>query len=104
MTPGPPLDALQEGDFAPHVGTPFRLQRPQGGALELVLVEVKAHPYLPAPPGRRPGFSLTFQCAEPRPMPQAIYRLEHDRLGTLEVFVVPLGPHQGGMRYEAVFN
>ncbi|HEX6737823.1 MAG TPA: hypothetical protein VF310_06120 [Vicinamibacteria bacterium] len=102
---GRPLDQLEQGDFTPHVGTTFRLQRPQGDPLELVLVEVNAHSYLPAQAGRRQGFSLTFRCAEPRPVPQAIYRLDHDQMGTLEVFVVPLGPHQGGgMRYEAVFN
>jgi hypothetical protein len=98
-----PLDALQEGDFTALVGTPFRLGRPEG-PLELILTEVRAHPYLPPAPGRRPGFSLTFRCEDPQPVPQAIYRLEHGQMGTLDVFLVPIGPRGGGMSYEAVFN
>jgi hypothetical protein len=104
MTTGRPLDALDESDFSPHLGSPFRLHRPEGEPLELVLVEVRVHPYLPALPQRRRGFSLSFRCAEPRPVPQAIYRLEHDRMGSLELFLVPSGPREGGMGYEAVFN
>ncbi len=35
---------------------------------------------------------------------QAIYALEHAEMGMLELFLVPLGPHEDGMRYEAVFT
>ena len=36
---------------------------------------------------------------------QAMYTLEHDALGTLQLFIVPIGPDpdRQGMRYEAVF-
>jgi hypothetical protein len=47
-------------------------------------------------------------------MPQGIYRLEHQRLAILEVFIVPVGPPAPdeaapdeaapAMRYEAVFS
>ncbi|MGD0606849.1 MAG: hypothetical protein ABSA53_25080 [Streptosporangiaceae bacterium] len=44
-------------------------------------------------------------------MPQGIYRLEHAQLGTLEFFIVPVGPAEAAdskagqaMRYEAVFG
>ena len=45
-------------------------------------------------------------------MPQGIYRLEHEQLGTLEFFIVPVGPPEAAdseaagtaMRYEAVFG
>ena len=37
-------------------------------------------------------------------MPQLIYSLEHATLGTLEVFLVPVGPDAVGMRYDAVFS
>jgi hypothetical protein len=36
-------------------------------------------------------------------LPQAIYDLEHDALGHLDLFLVPIGPSQGGMRYQASF-
>jgi hypothetical protein len=37
-------------------------------------------------------------------LPQAIYQLEHDRMGTMDIFLVPIGPDGQGMGYEAVFN
>jgi len=38
-------------------------------------------------------------------LPQAIYTFEHDQLGTLQIFIVPIGPAADGqgMRYEAIF-
>jgi hypothetical protein len=37
------------------------------------------------------------------PLPQHIYALEHTSLGKLELFLVPIGPDERGMRYQAVF-
>jgi hypothetical protein len=45
-------------------------------------------------------------------MPQAIYPLKHDKLGMLELFIVPVGPEEpaapgqspAAMRYEVVFG
>jgi hypothetical protein len=37
-------------------------------------------------------------------MPQRIYRLQHEELGQLELFLVPIGPDADGMCYEAVFS
>lgn len=53
---------------------------------------------------RREPFSLVFRGPLEPVLPQRIYRLEHGGLGTLEVFLVPVGPDKDGMRYEAVFN
>ena len=36
-------------------------------------------------------------------LPQRIYPLEHAQLGVFELFLVPIGPDQHGMCYEAVF-
>jgi hypothetical protein len=37
-------------------------------------------------------------------VPQGIYKLENEKLGALEIFLVPIGPDEKGMRYEAIFN
>ena len=37
-------------------------------------------------------------------MQQAIYPITHPSLGTLELFIVPLGPKDGGNRYEIIFT
>jgi len=37
-------------------------------------------------------------------LPQRTYDLVHPELGTLQIFIVPLGPQGGEMRYEAIFT
>jgi hypothetical protein len=98
-----PLDRLEHADFARLVGSVFRLALPGGGTLELTLLEASEHRQLPAP-GRRAGFSLVFRSGESGHLGQSIYRLEHEEMGVLELFLVPIGPREGGMCYEAVFN
>jgi hypothetical protein len=51
-------------------------------------------------PGGRVPFSLEFQGGPNPPLPQRIYRVEHDELGSLEIFLVPIAAD----RYEAVFT
>jgi hypothetical protein len=56
-------------------------------------------------PGMRRPFALVFLGPEsPRHLLQGTYRLENATLGVLDVFIVPLGPQAGRMRYEAVFT
>jgi hypothetical protein len=30
--------------------------------------------------------------------------VRHAQLGAMEIFLVPIGPDEGGMRYEAIFT
>jgi Domain of unknown function (DUF6916) len=99
-----PLERLEDGDFRAHLATPFRVLRPDGEALEIFLVEVTPHTHLPGGPARRRGFSLLFRSAVSGHLRQGTYRLDHADMGTLELFLVPVGPRDGGMCYEAVFN
>ena len=48
--------------------------------------------------------SRVFRGPEAPILPQAIYSLELESLGRLEIFLVPVGPQAGGMGYEAVFS
>lgn len=90
--------------FEELVGTCFRIELGEGGVLELELSEVQRHEAHPGP--RAEPFSALFHspAEAKRYLPQRIYRLEHEKLGALELFLVPLGPDAKGMRYEAVFN
>jgi hypothetical protein len=36
--------------------------------------------------------------------PQRIYRVEHEALDPLDLFLVPIGPRDGGMQYQAIFT
>jgi len=49
-------------------------------------------------------FSLIFTTPEDAVLPQATYTLEHERLGRLELFLVPIGRKAGSIEYEAIFN
>ena len=57
------------------------------------------------PDGRvRKQFSLFFTGPLDRAVPQGVVRLEHGDLGELGLFLVPLGPQEELMRYEAAFS
>ena len=92
------LAALTAGDFEPHSGESFRISP---GELELTLVEVKRIGKALREGG---AFSLLFVSAPGPFLPQAIYALAHPVMGTLQLFLVPLGPMQGGNGYEAIFT
>jgi hypothetical protein len=89
--------------FSPHVGSIFRIEA-SDGFVELVLSEATAiEASEPLPPGGRAQFSLSFR-GPPQPiLPQRIYRLAHDALGVLEIFLVPIGADDEAVTYEAVF-
>lgn len=104
MTERRDLGTLTASELAERVGDAFALASATGESFEVRLVEVTEHPYLPQAAGRRRGFSAVFESERPGLLPQAIYQVAHHELGALELFLVPLGPRQGKMRYEAVFN
>jgi hypothetical protein len=97
------LGELNHETFAKELGSPFQLRSGAAAPLRLELVEATA--FARASVGaRRTPFSLLFRGPQQPVLPQRIYPLEHDRLGRLEIFLVPLGPEGEGMRYEAVFT
>jgi hypothetical protein len=88
------LEKLTVGDFAALRGERFRIGVPP---FEAELIEVTE---IPREPGGRTPFSLVFQGGSSPPLPQGIHRLEHENLGVIEVFLVPIAAD----RYEAVFT
>jgi hypothetical protein len=73
--------------------------------LELELVEVHDLGVRRTDAGELDNYALVFRSAlRDRYAPQGTYRLAQERLGALDVFLVPLGPDGEGMRYEAIFN
>jgi hypothetical protein len=94
------LTSLTADDFSARRQDKFALSAPVG-TLDLVLTEVET--LGGASIGRQP-FSVRFVGPAKPILPQAIYRLENPTMGVLEIFLVPLGPRDGGMRYEAVFT
>jgi uncharacterized protein DUF6916 len=91
---------LTPADFEPRIGDDFHIPTPAGG-VQLELVEVRK---LGQALRQGSAFSLTFRSPPGPFLPQAVYPLQHQVLGVLELFLVPLGPKNGGNTYEAVFT
>lgn len=112
------LEALTAADFRDVLGTRFLLTAspPDGGPrvsfqAELANVTEDANGN---PEASRAPFSLLFHGPLDPVLPQGIYRLEQERFGAIELFIVPIGPAEPAgsaepakalaMRYEAVFS
>jgi hypothetical protein len=97
------LESFTHETFAGRLGEKFRIVVDAATAFDAELAEVSVGTD-PAPPERRSQFSLVFRGPPAVVHPQRIYRVEHAELGSFEVFLVPIGPDELGMRYEAVFG
>jgi hypothetical protein len=91
-------------DFADKVGEVFVISEQDVPGIPLTLTEARPLNSAMAPRGVRPPFSLSFLARDPRVLPQRIYRLEHNGLGEVSIFVVPVGKNAEGVTYEATFN
>lgn len=96
------LSQLTHAHFAGRLQETFRIDLGSSTLeVELIATELLG----PAPESdRRKPFSVVFQGPKEPLLPQQIYRLEHPEMGTLEVFLVPIGPNTKGQRYELVFS
>ncbi|KAA1426180.1 DUF6916 family protein [Nocardioides antri] len=93
-------------DFADRVGEDFRVRLPDDSVLPLILseVEVGLEDSGQGPDGAtRQQFSLLFRGPTAPQLSQGLWALEHDEMGELALFLVPLGPDNKGPRYEAAF-
>ncbi len=98
------MSQLTEQDCARHLNTKFRLRGATPEPVELELVDVKGYNAGPSERGGLERFSLFLQGPAEVFLPQNTYALEHESLGTHELFLVPVSRSEGGFRYEIVFN
>lgn len=97
------LDKLTPASFEQHLGSRFRLDLGEAGSEDFELVKVQRYTAELRGPRTEP-FSVYFLGSSPRILQQQIYRLEHEALGTLELFITPVGREGQRIHYEAVFN
>ena len=99
------LDRLTRDDFAARLHQTFRICPPGLDPLEVELISASSWGKPdPLSRGRQPFSIVLRSLIRDRYLPQHIYPVEHDDLGRLELFLVPIGPDEVGMRYEAVFS
>jgi len=91
-------------DFADKVDEVFVIGQDGVPAIPLTLKEAELLNPAFAPPGLRPPFVLTLFARDPRILPQSLYRMEHQELGAVTVFLVPSAKNAEGVTYVATFN
>lgn len=92
-------DNLEKATFAEHLHTKFRVQLNQPESVELELVSISDGINTPV----QESFALTFH-GPALFLPQQNYIVEHERMGTFPLFLVPIAQNEDGFAYEAVFN
>ena len=86
--------------FEENLNTEFRMLLDETVTLELKLIEVKPGRSTP----RQEQFSLLFQGPHEIQLHQGMFRLEHKKMGALDLFLVPVRKDDQSYFYEAVFN
>lgn len=86
--------------FIGHESSKFQMHYGDSQSVELELVSATDV----GSSSRQKQFSLIFLGPYDAPISQGIYRVDHERLGALDLFLVPIGRDEKGVRYEAIFN
>ena len=102
------LDRTSAAIFEHHVGSAFRIVAGSAGAPHLVhLTRVTRLQSITWANGEArestPAFSLIFRGPVGPVLGQDTYLVKHSHLGEFPLFLVPIGPNQAAVRYEAVF-
>ncbi|MCG8636159.1 MAG: hypothetical protein MI863_20170 [Desulfobacterales bacterium] len=93
-------DVLKITDFEPHINSTFEIRFDDGGQVELELVDCSSETR-----EDYDAFSLIFNGANDKPLPQRTYNIRHPELGEQQFFIVPIAPLESEkMTYEVVFN
>ncbi len=94
------LETVRVEDFASQQGTVFHLR---WEAVDIPLMLAEATRSGRSDANGRP-FSLRFSGPPLPALPQQIYRLSHEALGVMEIFLVPVSGDADQRCYEAVFG
>ena len=90
----------EKADFEAQLKTTFKVLPDAENEFEMTLVEVKT-----AISNKfQECFALLFKAPESATPEQGMFRLRHEKLGDLEIFLVPVKKNDDGLFYEAIFN
>jgi hypothetical protein len=94
------MEHLKAADFEKHLNTKFKIHRAEDSVFEAALVEV----FELRNDDLLESFSIIFLVPIEFGFFQQIFKFEHDEMGTMELFIVPVRQVETGIRYEAIFN
>jgi hypothetical protein len=96
-----PLDDLTAKIFREQLNGQFTVHQDNAAAITLELVDVVENDLSP----KMELFSLSFRGPLRPRLDQQTHRLEHGKLGEIEIFLTPISAdQQNGTMYEAVFH
>jgi hypothetical protein len=93
-------DQMSKSGFTAQVNSKFRVRIQDKPPLELELDQVEEGRSTPT----QEQFSLIFHGPKDFNLGQGAFELEHEKMGTFSLFLVPIQPDERGPRYQAVFN
>lgn len=103
MSPGMvDLATLTVDHFLPLSGQVFRVTPAGGEGVPMTLCKVRPSSRR-GPSGFRQPFAVEFKPAQNIVLPQGLFVIEHETLGTMELMMTPVLAN-GGCQYEAVFG
>ena len=95
------LESMSLATFTELLHSDFRILTNSDGPA--VVVKLAQAVDLGSSP-RQEQFSILFRGPLEQALGQGLYRMEHDRLGSFDLFIVPVGRDAQGYQYEAIFN
>jgi hypothetical protein len=100
------LESFTVETFSGHVGETFQIHPDISNPLDVELISASSlgEESESAGSNRRQPFSIVFRGPGDVLLPQRIYRIEHEEIGVFDLFLVPIGPDEKGLRYEAIFT
>jgi len=98
------LKSLSYEVFEPCVDQAFEVLDDADSPVAMTLLAVEKRGQYDPDFADRQAFSLIFRGPAEPVLVQSTRPVRNDGLGTLDIFLVPIGPDKKGMRYEAVFT
>jgi hypothetical protein len=94
------VEMLTKEMFSENLNSKFLIRLEGLDAVETELIEFKEFNMTP----RQEQFSVLFRAPSEPVLRQGLFRVEHDKIGEFDLFLVPVRKDQDGLYYEAVFN
>ena len=94
------LEQFHHERFTRLLQSEFLVMDEPVSAFPITLVDVGNHAITP----HQESFSVIFLGPVNNFIPQGIHKLNHQEMGEIDIFLVPIALDKAGFRYEAVFN